>query len=202
MAVDDPIAPLRRDVFDEGEALAVVATGVDERELLVMGWFASEADSGARGAHLALRQARQDGAETLAVHVSRVPAVVAALTEVSLRLTQLWERDGEAYWAGQASAGGSEPQGALRHPARPPARSGGERAARRRGKAALLERVRERAPEVLAAFLGADDDDQAAARLAEVLGTSPEESLELVDHLQFKELTRAARRRAQAAPPV
>lgn len=197
MTVDDPTAPLRMDVFDEGDTQAVVATGVGEAALLVTGWFASEADQGARGAHLALRQARTNGAETLVVHLSQVPAVLAALAEVSLRLTQLWERDAQAHWARRPRPGASGPQdpdGADQQRAPRPVRSDQERAKRRREKAALLQRVHERAPEVLAAFVGADDDEHAAARLAAILDTSPEVSLEVVTHLQFRELTEAARR--------
>ena len=202
MAVDDP-APLRLDVFGEGGPEAVVPLGVDEQELLVLGWFASEADQGARGAHLALRRARQDDAGP--ARGARQPRARAGRRADgdALRLTQLWERDGEAYWAGQATAGGrgpQDPEGARRRPAPRPVRSDEERAARRREKAALLERVHEQAPEVLAAFVGARDEAQAAERLAAVLGTTPEVSLELVTHLQFRELTEQAARQPLRAP--
>ncbi len=201
MSVDDlPAPPLRTDVFDEGGAEAVVATGVEDHELLLLGWLGSQADAGARGAHVALRQARRADAQTLVVHVSRVPALLAALAEVSLRLTQLWERDGSAHWAQrgrpeQGARGPQDPEGREGPPVPRPRRTDAERAQRRREKAALLERVHEHAAEVLAAFVGADDDAQAAERVGAVLGTSPEVSLELVTHLQFRELTQAARRR-------
>ncbi|MCZ2820740.1 hypothetical protein O2V63_10400 [Modestobacter sp. VKM Ac-2977] len=109
-ALPEDAVGLRMDVFAEGEAGALLPTGVGDLALLVNGWFESHSPEGGRGAHLAIRQARQADAVPLVVHVSQVPALVAALTEVSLRLTQLWERDGRSAWAGQPAPGGTGPQ--------------------------------------------------------------------------------------------
>lgn len=190
--------PVRADVLEPGDAEAVVATGVGDLELLVMGWFESHTAEGGRGAHLALRQARRAAAETLVVHVSRVPVVVAALTEVALRLTRSWERDGERYWAGQPAPGGTGPQDPEGPYAAPPRTevSDDDRRARRRDKLATLDRVHEHAGEVLRIFVAAEDDEQAAAGLAALLGTTEEVAQDLVRHLQFRELTASARRQA------
>ena len=195
---DDP-AELRMDVLGEGEASALVSTGVGDLALLIDGWMESHSPEGGRGAHLAIRQARQADAVPLVVHVSQVPALVAALAEVSLRLTQLWERDGREYWAGQPAPGGTGPQDPGPHTAepRPAAASEAEqdaaRLARHRAKAEVMARVHERAPQVLGAFLEAEDDDQVARSLAPLLDVSPETAADIARHLQFRELTRAAR---------
>jgi hypothetical protein len=195
---DDP-AELRMDVFADGDASALVPTGVGDLALLVDGWMESHSPEGGRGAHLAVRQARRADAVPLVVHVSQVPALVAALAEVSLRLTQLWERDGREHWTGQPAPGGTGPQDPGPHAARPAPVTGSEaerdeaRRARRRAKAEVLERVHERAPEVLAAFLEAEDDDQVVSTLAPLLDVSVETAADIVRHLQFRELTRAAR---------
>ena len=89
-ALPDEPADLRMDVLGDGEASALLPTGVGNLALLIDGWFESHSTEGGRGAHLAIRQARQRDAVPIVVHVSQVPALVAALTEVSLRLTQLW----------------------------------------------------------------------------------------------------------------
>lgn len=197
---DDP-AELRMDVFPEGDASALLPTGVGDLALLIDGWMESHSPAGGRGAHLAIRQARQADAVPLVVHVSQVPALVAALAEVSLRLTQLWERDGYEHWAGQPAPGGTGPQDPGPHAAapRPTAESEAERdevrRARRRAKAEVMDRVHDRAPQVLAAFLEAEDDDQVANSLAPLLGVPLETAAEIARHLQFRELTRAARSR-------
>ncbi|SDY32818.1 hypothetical protein SAMN05661080_03097 [Modestobacter sp. DSM 44400] len=84
-------------------------TGVGDLALLVSGWMESHSPEGGRGAHLALRQARRADAEPLVVHVSQISALVAALTEASLQLTQDWEHNGREYWAGQPAPGGTGP---------------------------------------------------------------------------------------------
>jgi hypothetical protein len=196
----DGPADLQMEVFGEGEAGALVPTGVGDLALLLNGWMESHSPEGGRGAHLAIRQARRADAVPLVVHVSQVPALVAALTEVSLRLTQLWERDGREYWAGHPPPGGTGPQDPGPHAVeiRPAveSESGSDesRRARRRAKVEVLERVHGRAPEVLAAFLEAEDDDEAARSLAPLVEVSEELAADLVRHLQFRELTRAARR--------
>jgi len=191
---------LRMDVFAEGEATALLPTGVGNLALLVDGWMESHSAEGGRGAHLAIRQARRADAVPLVIHVSQVPALVAALTEVSLRLTQLWERDGREYWAGQPAPGGTGPQdsGPVGVVVQPVLESEADRderrRARRRHKAEVLERVHGRAPEVLAAFVDAEDEDEVAAALAPLLGVPVEMAADIATHLQFRELTRAARR--------
>ncbi|MCZ2850491.1 hypothetical protein [Modestobacter sp. VKM Ac-2978] len=167
--------------------------------LLVDGWFESHSPEGGRGAHLTIRQARQADAVPVVVHVSQVPALIAALTEVSLRLTQLWERDGRDAWAGQPAPGGTGPQDPGPHTTEPRPTPETEhdrdqaRRARRLGKAQVMERVHERAPEVLAAFLRAEDDDEVANSLAPLLDVPLETAAQIARHLQFRELTRAAR---------
>ncbi|WP_299955296.1 hypothetical protein [uncultured Modestobacter sp.] len=201
---DDPTG-LRMDVFADDDPSAVVPTGVGDLALLVDGWMESRSPEGGRGAHLAIRQARQADAAPLVVHVSQVPALVATLAEVSLRLTQLWERDGRAYWAGQPAPGGTGPQDPGPHTAepRPTPESEAERdearRVRRRLKAEVMERVHARAPEVLATFLEAEDDDQVASALAPLLDVPLEMATDIARHLQFRELTRAARS-AHSAP--
>jgi len=196
----DVPAGLQMDVFAGGEATALLPTGVGNLALLVDGWMESHTAEGGRGAHLAIRQARQADAVPLVVHVSQVPALVAALTEVSLRLTQLWERDGREYWAGQPAPGGTGPQdagpaGVVVQPVLESEEDRDERRrARRQAKAEVLERVHGRAPEVLAAFLDAEDDDEVAASLASLLDVPLETAADIATHLQFRELTRAARR--------
>lgn len=189
---------LRMDVFDEGDIEAVVPTGVGDLGLLISGWMESHSPEGGRGAHLAVRQAWRQAAPPLVVHVSRVPALVAALTEMALRLTQLWERDGEQYWAVQPAPGGTGPQdpGGAAVPAVPREVVSDEaRRQRRRDKAALFDLVHDHAQEVLSAVLAAEDDEDAATALSALLGIPPESALELVTHLQFRELTRSSRRR-------
>ena len=195
----EPAPGLRMDVFDEGEATALLPTGVGTLALLVDGWFESHSAEGGRGAHLAIRQARRADAVPLVVHVSQVPALVAALTEVSLRLTQLWERDGQEYWVGQPAPGGTGPQdsgpvGVVVQPVLESEEDRDERRqARRRFKAEVLERVHARAPAVLAAFTDAEDEDEVATTLAPLLDVPVEMAAEIAQHLQFRELTRAAR---------
>lgn len=101
---------VRVDIFEPGDCEAVVPTGVGDLELMVLGWMESHASGGGRGAHLALRQAGRADAVPIVVHLSQVPALVAALTETGLRLAQSWERGGEEYWAGQSRPGGTGPQ--------------------------------------------------------------------------------------------
>ena len=191
---------LRIDVFGEGEATALLPTGVGDRAVLLSGWFESHSADGGRGAHVAVQQARQADAVPIVVHVSQVPALIAALAEVSLRLTQLWEREGRAAWAGQPAPGGTGPQdagpaGAAIQPVRESDEAADERRrARRRRKAEVLERVHARAPEVLAAFTDAEDDDEVARSLASLLDVPVELAAEIATHLQFRELTRSARR--------
>jgi len=191
---------LRMDVFDEGEATALLPTGVGNLAVLLSGWFESHSAEGGRGAHLAIQQARQADAVPIVVHVSQVPALMAALAEVSLRLTQLWEREGRADWAGRPAPGGTGPQdtgpvGAVVQPVLEPEADADERRrARRRRKAEVLERVHARAPEVLAAFTDAEDEDEVARSLAELLDVPVEMAAEIATHLQFRELTRSARR--------
>ena len=197
---DAPADRLRMDVFDEGAATALLPTGVGNLALLVDGWFESHSAVGGRGAHLAIRQARQADAVPIVVHVSQVPALVGALTEVSLRVTQLWERDGRECWAGQPAPGGTGPQddGPVGVVVQPELESEADRderrRVRRRRKAEVLERVHAGAPEVLAAFTDAEDDDEVARSLASLLDVPVELAAELATHLQFRELTRAARR--------
>jgi hypothetical protein len=144
----------------------------------------------------------------LIIHVSQVPALVAALTEVSLRLTQLWERDGREYWAGLPVPSGTSPQdpGSRTAEVPPPPESEAERnearRARRRAKAEVMERVHERAPEVLAAFLAAGNDSEVANALATLLDVPPEMAADMVRHLQFRELTQAARSSHRARDTV
>lgn len=198
-ALPDEPADLRMDVLGDGEASALLPTGVGNLALLIDGWFESHSTEGGRGAHLAIRQARQRDAVPIVVHVSQVPALVAALTEVSLRLTQLWERDGRQYWAGQPAPGGTGPQdpGPVGVVAQPVLESDEDRdarrQARRRHKAEVMERVHARAPEVLAAFTDAEDDDEVTATLAALLDVPVEMAAEIAQHLQFRELTRSAR---------
>lgn len=51
---------------------------------------------------------------------------------------------------------------------------------------------------MLAIVLAAEDDDDAAVALAQLLGVSDAVALELITHLQFRELTKASLRRQQA----
>lgn len=198
-----PDVGLRRDVFDEGDAEALVPTGVGDQGLVVSGWMESHTAEGGRGAHLALSPFRGGDARPLVVHVSRVPQLVAALAEVALRLTQLWERDGEQHWSGQAAPGGTGPQDPGPQPTeltveqvweQDAARRDEAGAARRAAKAEVLDRVHARAHDVLAVFLAAEDDAAAADGLVPLLDVTQEQAVELVTHLQLRELTSAARR--------
>jgi hypothetical protein len=101
---------LRIEIFDDGDNEALLPTGVGDMQLMINGWMESHSEQGGRGAHLAIRQARKRDSAPLVIHVSQVPALVAALTEVALRMTQAWERDGAQYWAGQPRPGGTGPQ--------------------------------------------------------------------------------------------
>ena len=198
-ALPEEPADLQMNVMSEGEASALLPTGVGNLALLIDGWFESHSAEGGRGAHLAIRQARQRDAVPIVVHVSQVPALVAALAEVSLRLTQMWERDGQQYWAGQPAPGGTGPQdpGPVGIVVQPVLESeedqDARRRARRRNKAEVLERVHARAPEVLAAFTDAEDEDAVTRTLAPLLDVPGEMAAEIAQHLQFRELTRSAR---------
>ncbi len=190
---------MRIDIFDDGDNAAFVSTGVGDRGLEIGAWMESHSHDGGRGAHLVIRE--QFDSAPLVVHLSRVPALVAALTEVSLRLAQQWERHGESYWAGQPVPPGASPQDPAVVTTEPSIAAESERdevrRQRRAAKRELLDLVYAHAPDVLACVLAAEDDDDAAAALAELLGVSSERATELITHLQFRELTKAARRRLQ-----
>ena len=193
---------LRMDIFDSADTCGevTVSTGVGDRELLVVAWMESHSPDGGRGAHIAVRQAETG---PLVVHLSRVPAFMAAVAEVSLWLAQLWERDGQSYWAGHPVPPAASPQDPIAAGTEPSVVGGQERDENRRQRRAskrdVLELVHAHAPEVLASFLSAEDDEAATVALAQLLGTSDETARELVTHLQFRELTEASRRQRQSS---
>ncbi len=99
---------LEMDVFTDGDNEALVPSGVGDQQLLISGWMESHSEAGGRGPHLAIIPAGQPGGARLVIHVAQVPALVAAMTEVALRMTQAWERDGPSYWASHDALGGSQ----------------------------------------------------------------------------------------------
>ncbi len=164
------------DVFEGGDNGTAVPTGVGTQQLVIDGWSASRADTGVAGPHLALGITNGKRA---VVHVRQVPALVAALSEIAIRMTQEWERHGRS-WLEEVGAS------AARVPEPEPAE---ERLRRRLAKAELMDVIVDRAPEVLAAVLAAPDEPAAAEAVAPILGISAEAARDVLTHLQFRELT-------------
>lgn len=72
-------------------------TGVGDRRLAVLGWVDSHSGpSPEPGPHVAIRGVPQTGGPptSLVIHLEQVPALVAALTEVSYRLAAKWQEEG------------------------------------------------------------------------------------------------------------
>ncbi len=95
-------------VFEGGDNEALVPSGVGDQQVLISGWMESHSHAGGRGPHIAIRQAGQRGGTPLVVHVAQVPGFMAAMSEVAVRMTQAWERDGPSYWASHDALGGSQ----------------------------------------------------------------------------------------------
>lgn len=183
MSEGDPADRDDHDVFGGGDNGATLPTGVGRQRLVVSGWMASHADTGVPGPHLAL--STNDGQRPV-VHARQVPALLSALGEVALRITQVWERDGRTLQVPAGPTVPPEPEDFERDEVR---------RRRRLAKLELLDLVRSRAADVLQAVLVAEDDDDAAAAIGQLLAISHERAVELLAHLQFRELTQQARRR-------
>jgi hypothetical protein len=81
---------------DSGDLDAQVAlhTGIRGQRLLIQGWFASHADSGAPGPHVRLHAG---GPMDPVLKTSQIPALIKGLSLVADRIDAQWERDGEDY---------------------------------------------------------------------------------------------------------
>ncbi len=119
------------DVFEGGDNGTAVPTGVGTQQLVIDGWSASRADTGVAGPHLALGITNGKRA---VVHVRQVPALVAALSEIAIRMTQEWEWHGRS-WLEEVGAS------AARVPEPEPAE---ERLRRRLAKAELMDVIVDR----------------------------------------------------------
>lgn len=148
----------------DDNASAVVDTARPGHRLVLNGWFASRADAGTPGPHVAVGS--RDRQPVL--HVDQVPDLVAALQEVAARIGRQWEREGEAFVrAVAADSGWADPDA--------PEEQEQRRRRDEEWRALLVAHL----PLVLEVIAGHTDRPAAAADLAARLGR-PEDDLDLL----------------------
>lgn len=164
MASEDP----------EDDAEAVLDTGIRGQRLLINGWFASHADSGAPGPHVRLHAS---GDMDAVLKTSQIPDLVDALHTVGGRIDRMWEKDGANWFTGDE----------------PDDNDPAIQRQRRIKDLELHSLIADHWAEIATVLVDADNTTEAIERIGSLLGVDPVAVLVRLSRFSLFTLTRGAR---------
>ena len=168
MASEDP----------EDDAEAVLDNGIRGQRLLINGWFASHADSGAPGSHVRLHAS---GDMDAVLKTSQIPALVEGLNAVAERIERKWKREGEDFLEATNFAKAPDPN---------------DPAIQRQRRIEDLELhslIADHWAEIATVMVDAHNTTEAIERIGSILGVDPVQVLVRLSRFSLFTLTRGAR---------